>query len=519
MRIRETTGKRIEWIDIFKGLLMIMVVVGHTTGRFNMFIYQFHVGAFFLISGMVAKNIEGDPLKCIVKKGYGLLLPIVVVFATFLFIMRLFFKIGVYHIFFQQEYYGIPFFCRQLVHGNIYIEWLGAAWFIIVLFGIMLLRETIGVVFKDKNVYINLCISFFIACIGIFMQMSEKGSMSFRLVLITQFIYMCGKSIKEKNITEYLDNGKICLLVLIINIALFIFFRKNNYIMDIATGTWPNPLIAWVMILNGASFLCIFCKMLERYTKCLKSVFIYIGKNTFGILLFHFMGFKVAYLVLYMLNVIPKEDIALLCPKAEVGNLYWWLIAGISIGVCLLIWQIIKNFKITRIIMGQDKRVEVLLGQKIKISDCNIRKLLYYIWVIVTIIYFVYQINPRDIYSAYIFEKNKQYNVEEIYGDKFLGETATIEYTSKQDAIMNIELFQTDEIEKNILKVYIEGKCINQYNLSCGSNMIQIEVPAAEKQKIDIVFDKYFIPDEVSGSGDERKLTCQLIDIQLERKR
>ena len=227
MRIQETTGKRIEWIDIFKGLLMIMVVVGHTTGRFNMFIYQFHVGAFFLISGMVAKNIEGDPLKCIVKKGYGLLLPIVVVFASFLFILRLFFKIGLYHIFFQQEYYGIPFFCRQLVHGNIYIEWLGAAWFIIVLFGIMLLWETIGVVFKDKNVYINLCISFFIACIGIFMQMSEKGSMSFRLVLITQFIYMCGKIIKEKNITEYLDNGKICLLVLIINIALFIFFRKN----------------------------------------------------------------------------------------------------------------------------------------------------------------------------------------------------------------------------------------------------------------------------------------------------
>ena len=101
----------------------------------------------------------------------------------------------------------------------------------------------------------------------------------------------------------------------------------------------------------------------------------------------------------------------------------------------------------------------------------------------------------------------------------FWGETATIEYTSKQDAIMNIELFQTDEIKENILKVYIEGKCINQYNLSCGSNMIQIEVPAAEKQKIDIVFDKYFIPDEVSGSGDERKLTCQLIDIQLERKR
>ena len=47
--------KRIEWVDIFKALAIILVVVGHSTGKFNAYIYQFHVAAFFFISGWVAK--------------------------------------------------------------------------------------------------------------------------------------------------------------------------------------------------------------------------------------------------------------------------------------------------------------------------------------------------------------------------------------------------------------------------------------------------------------------------------
>ena len=31
--------ERIEWCDIFKGLLIILVVTGHATGMFNRYIY------------------------------------------------------------------------------------------------------------------------------------------------------------------------------------------------------------------------------------------------------------------------------------------------------------------------------------------------------------------------------------------------------------------------------------------------------------------------------------------------
>ena len=47
---------RILWMDVFRGLLILSVVIGHTTGKFNAYIYQFHMGAFFLASGFTTKQ-------------------------------------------------------------------------------------------------------------------------------------------------------------------------------------------------------------------------------------------------------------------------------------------------------------------------------------------------------------------------------------------------------------------------------------------------------------------------------
>lgn len=40
--MKNVSQDRIEWIDIYKGLAIILVVIGHATGLFNSYIYQFH---------------------------------------------------------------------------------------------------------------------------------------------------------------------------------------------------------------------------------------------------------------------------------------------------------------------------------------------------------------------------------------------------------------------------------------------------------------------------------------------
>lgn len=37
--INNATSRRIEWIDVFKALAIIFVVLGHATGKYNIYIY------------------------------------------------------------------------------------------------------------------------------------------------------------------------------------------------------------------------------------------------------------------------------------------------------------------------------------------------------------------------------------------------------------------------------------------------------------------------------------------------
>ena len=51
-------NKRIEWIDIFKGVAIFLVVVGHLNvgDILHNFIYGFHLPAFLFVSGIFYKQ-------------------------------------------------------------------------------------------------------------------------------------------------------------------------------------------------------------------------------------------------------------------------------------------------------------------------------------------------------------------------------------------------------------------------------------------------------------------------------
>ena len=42
---------RILWVDIFKGILIVLMVLGHSKSPILNYIYAFHMAAFFFISG------------------------------------------------------------------------------------------------------------------------------------------------------------------------------------------------------------------------------------------------------------------------------------------------------------------------------------------------------------------------------------------------------------------------------------------------------------------------------------
>lgn len=68
-------SKRIAWVDYFKALTMILVVIGHSTGMFSGYIYQFHVAAFFVISGFVSRLEKKKLDELVINRIFTIILP------------------------------------------------------------------------------------------------------------------------------------------------------------------------------------------------------------------------------------------------------------------------------------------------------------------------------------------------------------------------------------------------------------------------------------------------------------
>jgi acyltransferase len=73
--------KRVEWLDIMRGAVMFLVILGHVTkhGATLKWIYSFHMPSYFLISGMTfAFNKRWGLKEFAWNKFYGLMIPYLV---------------------------------------------------------------------------------------------------------------------------------------------------------------------------------------------------------------------------------------------------------------------------------------------------------------------------------------------------------------------------------------------------------------------------------------------------------
>lgn len=132
-------NKRIVWIDIAKGLGILLVVIGHvrTMPFIHECIYLFHMPLFFLLSGMVFK-VEEYWIPCIRKKIVHLLLPYVF-FAALFVPMRYvadYFCTGEWSTF-RWSMFGISYFDIPL-------------WFIFALFIVIVVMRTLFSCVKSR---------------------------------------------------------------------------------------------------------------------------------------------------------------------------------------------------------------------------------------------------------------------------------------------------------------------------------------------------------------------------------
>lgn len=94
--------KRIEWVDIFKGIAILLVVIGHSNSPINGYIYSFHMAAFLFISGFLCSYKNKDILEYSLKKIYTLIIPFVLSNVGFIALVGIIMRLQ------KKKYFYVP---------------------------------------------------------------------------------------------------------------------------------------------------------------------------------------------------------------------------------------------------------------------------------------------------------------------------------------------------------------------------------------------------------------------------
>jgi fucose 4-O-acetylase-like acetyltransferase len=126
-RVQTLSKQRLEWIDILKGIGIIVVVLGHAiSGAAHQAMFLFHMPLFFFLAGSLHK--ARDPMRMMKRSAKRLLVPYVVFMAVF-FLPTLFL---------QEPHGGLRDVLRlatKFVYGGCYLAgFVGIVWFVTCLF-------------------------------------------------------------------------------------------------------------------------------------------------------------------------------------------------------------------------------------------------------------------------------------------------------------------------------------------------------------------------------------------------
>lgn len=340
-------GHKIAWIDIFKGICIILMVMGHAGAPFITYIYLFHMPAFIVISGYTYSGHKYSLFKYLSKKIRTLLLPTLCINLCYIMFYVLLQKLGLYSYFQNGESISLINRVKILVHDLGTTDLGGATWFIFVLFTIEILFKICSdICFKIKAKGIDIYLSFVLSMFGsIFIAKKQILPYMFDLSLYGLCFFTIGVFLKRiGEIDEKIDKKIMIKLSLIVVVFFGGIFFKGELPMN-----WPTRQFAVlpIQLLSSlcAIYLC-YCisKFLEKST-VFKTILSYIGKRTYSILVLHFFTFRLIFFILIMFKVFPIDYLKELTPRYSNG-IQWLLISMMSIIICMIISKISEKLKI-----------------------------------------------------------------------------------------------------------------------------------------------------------------------------
>ena len=306
---------RINYLDLAKGIAIIMVVWVHAQGPLDHYFCQPVVPLFFLISGLLYKK-EVPLKKFVIRRIQGLYIPYVfwnVVIHTFAAL-----KQG--DTIEKVLKYDINIFLLRYKDG----QFLGASWFLASLFIISVLYKVVDTLVKEGE-YKDIFMLFIFGTLAM-IAFGENLPYTMSRTFILGFFYPLGVfTAKHKNKLAGLDGCGTA----VISILLFIwitYYESPNF----AKNTYVHPLLFMI----ASAFFCYamlyWCRWLDslhgRVFSCSNKVLLVLGSRSLDIMLFHFIAFRFVIIIQMLLHheAISPYNILQYYPVYSPEGL-WWL--------------------------------------------------------------------------------------------------------------------------------------------------------------------------------------------------
>ncbi len=288
-------SKRIEYIDIAKGIGILLVVMGHNdfaviSPYAYQVIYSFHMPLFFFLSGYFLKTTI--PFFDFFKKRFNSLLKpylftIFIIYFTSISFEKMGFRTAIQRI------------LKSLYGAGYYIDWV-QLWFLPHLFVVSIYAFLFfALVGRWNNRYVRWILllvtlgisslflkDFYPFSLSLFGKQYELYGLPFSLdlVLLSGFFFILGSEIRQVTTEKTFESIYLLIGTGVGIILLNSFF---SYRSDFNTRTFESFPINTFEAIIGILFILALSRQIELRTQKLASLFKYFGQISLFILLFH----------------------------------------------------------------------------------------------------------------------------------------------------------------------------------------------------------------------------------------
>ena len=307
-------NEREEYLDIAKGVGIILVVWAHAQGPLRNFIDGFHMPFFFFVSGMLYRGESRDIGEYCKRKFNSLLRPF--------YIWNLLF-LPLFFVLYYWKQWELSVFLKllfEIIFTIGKVPFLGATWFLPALFWISCIVHIFLKIIKNEIGCVALLL---IGVITTSVALNITFPYRISRTLICSFFYILGYLYKRYLKTRIsFWGGNIICAISILGFVIIIL----NYTSSLSSNIYESKIAYIVGALCGTLSLLYFSKIMTKlFGKDIIARHIaFLGANSIYIVIWQFLAFRFAILLQIVLCDV-KVSALTAYPVYDTSN-GWWVV-------------------------------------------------------------------------------------------------------------------------------------------------------------------------------------------------